>query len=334
MSRLDELVEFNEQLLELRRAGWALPHGLFPRDVDPATALGRINATFTRQSVDGVPLEQILAAEEHSLPPVYRGLLQLGIQSERMVDALACLSETTSATQAFKRQFIVALIYPTLVIVLALALLTFTAYNFLPQFGEFLRQNELDATWLASCGQWFHEHLPRLAVLGAVALLAAVIFVIKLRRVNLWSASTAALTGSIPILHELSRWRSLAGFARLSGRLIRRGHHATDAYRCAAEISGLTDSSLDFRPGAAGDELLRNVSPLLHWVSTSSSDVDELPLMLEQIGDAFDVRVQQRCKTLVRYIPLILVVVVGGTLTVVYMATVIAVLMQLLNRLM
>jgi general secretion pathway protein F len=96
----------------------------------------------------GEPLAGALARHPRAFSPLYRGLVGAGVESGTLPDVLRRLADYLEARQALRQRFITALIYPALVTVIALAVVTVLLVYVVPQVVAVYQQSHQSLPWL------------------------------------------------------------------------------------------------------------------------------------------------------------------------------------------
>jgi general secretion pathway protein F len=89
----------------------------------------------------GEPLPAALARFPRTFSPLYRGLVSVGAETGRLAEVLARLADYLEARQALRQKFVVALIYPALVTVIALAVIAVLLTYVVPQVVSVYQQS-------------------------------------------------------------------------------------------------------------------------------------------------------------------------------------------------
>jgi general secretion pathway protein F len=96
----------------------------------------------------GEPLASALARHPRAFSPLYRGLVGAGVESGTLPDVLRRLADYLEARQALRQRFITALIYPALVTIIALAVVTVLLVYVVPQVVAVYQQSHQSLPWL------------------------------------------------------------------------------------------------------------------------------------------------------------------------------------------
>lgn len=178
----------------------------------------------------GESLAAALARWPRTFSDLYRGLVAVGAETGRLPDVMERLADYLEASQAMRQKFTLALIYPALVTIIALAVIVALLVYVVPQVVSVYQQSRQTLPWLTQ------------------ALIAVSAFV---RATGwFWVAGGALAAVGIAIANRRPAFR-LAWHARLLrvpviGRLVR----AIDTARFASTLAILT---------ASGAPLLRSL---------------------------------------------------------------------------
>jgi general secretion pathway protein F len=212
----------------------------------------------------GEPLPAALARYPRSFPALYRGLVSVGAETGRLAEVLARLADYLEARAALRQKFVVALIYPALVTVIALAVIAVLLTYVVPQVVSVYQQSRQTLPFLTQAliaTSAFLRATGWLWLLIIVALIALFAWANRraafrlrwhaflLRRAGVGRllqsldsarfASTLAIlvASGAPLLRaldaaaEVIRMRPLADAARAAGTLVRQGVSLSRALR-------------------------------------------------------------------------------------------------------
>jgi general secretion pathway protein F len=108
----------------------------------------RIFTAARTQVAAGETLAGALARWPRTFSDLYRGLVAVGAETGRLADVLARLVDYLEAREALKQRFTVALIYPVLVTVIALAVVAVLLVYVVPQVVSVYQQSRQTLPWL------------------------------------------------------------------------------------------------------------------------------------------------------------------------------------------
>ena len=100
------------------------------------------------QVAAGEALPAALARFPRTFSTLYRGLVAVGAETGRLAEVLARLADYLEARQALRQKFTLALIYPALVTVIALAVIAVLLAYVVPQVVSVYQQSRQTLPWL------------------------------------------------------------------------------------------------------------------------------------------------------------------------------------------
>ena len=248
---------FTRQLATLTAAGMPLDQALVAlvEQADDAR-VAAITAALRSHLAAGEPLPVALARFPRTFSPLYRGLVSAGAETGRLADVLARLADYLEARAALRQKFVVAMIYPVLVTVIALGVIAVLLTYVVPQVVSVYQQSRqtlpfLTQALIATSG--FFRATGWLWLLGIAAAIAG--FALANRReafrarwhesllrapgigrllqsldsarfastLAILVASGAPLLRALDAAAEVIRMRPLAAAARTAGTLVRQG---------------------------------------------------------------------------------------------------------------
>lgn len=324
---LDELVALNDEMLALVRAGLPLERGLRDVSHDVRGNLGRISGLVAERMARGETLPHILATSPDQFPSLYRAVVEAGIRSGRLTAALEETSASIRRMVALRRLVVLALVYPLVVFFACYAMLLFFFVKIAP---EILRSAPMDhPPAIVRAMAHVHEGLEWWgAIPPAIVLTAAVMWWYRSRRaLVLQTGGATRFFGWAPSFGRLLDEGRAAGFAEMLALLVEHDVPIAEGVRLAAETSG------DRRLIAAAKHLAGQISaggaaadadeptsipPLLRWLITTGGRQPALSKALRDAADTYRRRAVRRADWLRSRLPVILLLGIGGTVTVVY----------------
>ena len=248
---------FTRQLATLLASGMPLDQALqaLVEQADDAR-MGAVTTALRGHLAAGEPLPSALARFPRIFPPLYRGLVGAGAETGRLADVMARLADYLEARAALRQKFVVALIYPALVTLIALCVIAVLLTYVVPQVVSVYQQSRQTLPLLTRAliaASEFFRVTGWLWLLGLGGAIAA--FVIAYRREAFRAGVHAALlrtaglgrllqsldsarfastlailvASGTPLLRALDaaadvmRMRPLAAAARAAGTLVRQG---------------------------------------------------------------------------------------------------------------
>src|SRR3954466_9501814 len=89
---IEHLIALNDEIAALARAGMPLERGLMGVGGDLPGRLGRIASAIGRRMESGQTLPEALEAEGPAVPATYRAVVEAGLKSGRLAEALEGLA--------------------------------------------------------------------------------------------------------------------------------------------------------------------------------------------------------------------------------------------------
>src|SRR5689334_24603749 len=136
------LALFTRQLAALVHSGMPLDQALAAvgEQADHPAAASLV-AALRAQVLTGESLPLALGRYPRTFPPLYRGLISAGTETGRLPEVLARLADYLDARLALRQKFVVALIYPALVTLIALAVIAVLLTYVVPQVVSVYQQS-------------------------------------------------------------------------------------------------------------------------------------------------------------------------------------------------
>jgi len=252
----------------------------------------------------GESLPIALARFPRTFTPLYRGLVAAGAETGHLPDVLSRLAEYLEARQALRQRFVVALIYPVLVTVIAILVIAVLMIYVVPQVVSVYQQSRqslpfLTQALIATSG-FFRATGWVWLTLAAVALVA---FLIANRREGFraaWHARLLRVPGIGRLLQSLdtARFASTLAILVASGApLLRALTAASDVVRMLPLRRAAQASSALVREGVSLSRALKDqkVFPpvLIHLVANGEQSGSLAP-MLERAAAELEREAERR----------------------------------------
>jgi general secretion pathway protein F len=135
---LEDLAALNDEICALTRARLPLELGLKSAAGGLRRQVAGVVDSLADRLAQGVSLEEALDDQKQSFPPVYRALVTAGLKTGRLDQALESLSSFSRSLEELRQKIGLALIYPTLVLVLAWGLWSLFLVSLFPTFDSVL----------------------------------------------------------------------------------------------------------------------------------------------------------------------------------------------------
>jgi general secretion pathway protein F len=325
---LADFIVLNEELAALVRARLPLESHLrrFGREL-PGKA-GQLADQIGRRMEAGESLVAAIDAECAALPPAYRAAIVAGVESGQLGSALESLVDSASRIDQLRRVTGIALIYPLIMIVVACVLLAFVVSIVVPSFSWLDEQYFGPVAWLAERPLT----VPVLAiVIPGLLTVSALFWWWRSGRLGGARSRVFGWLSRFPGTGRVRRWSEAATFAELLRLLVERGVPLDHALRLAAGAT--SDTKLGRAAEALAEEAARGASlrptdfgvgapaqagfPLLIRLALHhTADRTLLAGGLRQAAALYRERAMRTAEWYAEYLPMLLTVAIGGTLTI------------------
>jgi general secretion pathway protein F len=324
---LEDLIAVNDEIAALVRAGVPLARGLAGLSEDLPGRLGRITGALAERVGRGESLSTAMAAEPLTFPSVYRALVAAGLRSGRLAAVLEGLATSAQKLREVRQTMLLALLYPTIVVVLASSLAMFMFQKIMPNFSIV-----------------YHRHLPvRLKVLDAIGgyvdvwgpivangaiVLLAVWWYRSSRALILQTGRGSHLLKWMPGVRSVVANSQSAALAEILALLLEHGVPLGESITLAADTVGdsatrAAAQSLAIaveRGGVPTVDVYRSsgLAPLVHWLMIGGQNQRMLVPLVRHTAEVYRQRALRQADWLRFYLPALLTAGIGGTITLVY----------------
>jgi general secretion pathway protein F len=323
---LDDFMLINEQLDALVEAGVPIDIDLGQRGTSTAEVLEKINATIARRVSQGTSLNDAIASEERVATPSYRALLQLGLRTGDLSTALNVSSRFAESIDESRHALRFSFLYPAIVCCFAYVGLVAFCLFFVPRLESMYQNLQIRPGAGLPTLQALRRTLPFWI---AVPPLAFVLLALWLRaRSRQHSFRAGAISAWLPQMPRAVFRRRAAGFAEIVAALLDDGLPLTSALEIAADAwndtrmheatRGLAASLKQGQTPSDDGRLASQFPPLLRWAlwhsATTTGTAPALRMAANVYRQASDHYIE-RLRTLA---PMVMCVVLGGSVTLLY----------------
>lgn len=332
---LEQLAALNDELRALVRAGVPLEKPLRAIATELPNRLGQAAARLASRLEQGTSLEEALAAEPESFPPLYRSVVAAGLKAGRLPAALESLAATALRVVELRRILVGGLVYPTMVFLVGWALFVLFVVEIAPVLGGAMPDITPKSLWLGII-HWLAGWRSRVGYWGpavpAVVLALALVWVAYSgRAAALEPRMTALLLGWLPWTRRMLADFRTASLADLLALMVENGVPFPAGLRLAAEALGNPRMVAEAHRLAEAIERgqwpadLSRTSlgpPLLTWMLSFGQQRGLLGQSLRQSAAVYHARARDTANAARLMVPLVLAIGIGGMLTAVYAALV------------
>ncbi|MBN2582325.1 MAG: type II secretion system F family protein [Planctomycetes bacterium] len=310
--RLDDLIEFNNQLAAMARAGIPLDRAL--KELVRQMRKGQLREaleTVADEVRDGVPLADAMARHGDLLPPTYVELVRAGLQAGNLPELLLLINQRLTLQEEFRRQMVDAFTYPAVVMGFALAIAVASSVFLRPIALKVYSQFNVTMTGPLAVFFRLADMVPLIlaVVLGAIGLTALLLLAFggtrRGRRVR------QALLGLVPYYRRIRRINTAGQLCSALAMFLRIELTLPEALRMAARTTtserlreGLLRATTEIESGTPLREALekqRAVPRILVCSVNIGEARGDLPHVLEGIAEMYR-RQGQRALALARVV--------------------------------
>jgi type IV pilus assembly protein PilC len=326
-----QLTTFTRQLSTLQDAGLPLLRSL--QILEGQCKPGKMKNVLSDVAEDvegGAALSEAMAKHPRAFNRLYTKMVAAGEVGGVLDIILQRLAEFMEKAQRLKRKIVGALVYPAVVVFVAVAIVTFIMWFIIPKFQEIFADFGVPlpaiTRWLIDVSSWVAGNNVGQTIPGAIFVLLSPIVMIVLvklaRKATPGRAFFDYLTLWTPVFGTLIRKTTIARFTRTLGTLISAGVPILEAILITRDTSGnyvfekaLGNVHDSIREGESFAGPLRE-SKVVDAIVVNMIDVGEetgdLDAMLLKVADNYDEEVDVAVAALVSLIEPLLVVVLGG----------------------
>jgi type IV pilus assembly protein PilC len=325
---LADFITLNEEIAALARARLPLETHLRRFGAELPGQAGELADRIGRRLEAGETLPAAMERECASLPAAYRAAILAGVESGQLASALESLVDSAARMEELRRITGHALVYPLIIVAVACQLLAFVISQVVPSFDWLNRSHFGPLSWLA---EWPYT-VPILGmVVPCVLTVAAYEWWRRSGRIGGAGSMRLAPFNWFPGIGNVRRWSQAAMFADLLLLLVERGLPLDESLRLAADA---TDNPR-FRDRA--DRLANEIrnGHALHVGRNEPGNTggSDFPLLirlamhhkgnrgllvgsLRQASSIYRDRASHAADWYAEYFPILMVVGIGGTLTI------------------
>jgi type IV pilus assembly protein PilC len=331
--KLEEFVIFNQQFLTLIRAGLPIVQALDLLAKRQRNQYFRMLLEDVRDRTKGGDLISDAFDKQGAFPKIYSTTLMAGEKSGNLDEVLSRYVAFQRLGLSFRKKLIASLVYPVLLVVGVIGLVTMLVTFVIPKFSELfsdLNQKLPPLTeFTISTAMGLRHYLP------VIVIAAVVIFVV----VNRWSKTPGGsetldrFKMNLPVVGSIWQRYQIAVFSRMMSTLLSGGLPLVTSLETAGQsmgsrliVNGISEASKSVREGQTLAQSLEQTG-VFPDLAVEMVEVGEatgaLPTMLSSIAEFYEEDVQSALAAAMSLIePLILVVmglVVGFILISLYL---------------
>ena len=317
-----EFLVFNQELATLLKAGMPLVQSLdlLKRRVDSPAFCGVLNDVHDRVR-GGAALSEAFGAHAGLLPSVYTASLLAGERSGNLDQVLRRFVEYTKIIETVKRKTISALIYPAILVTLAIVLVSIIVLSVVPAFTDFYATFDAELPPLTR-GIVFVSLVVRQQYLLILVVLAAAVgaFVVWFRQAGRM-ARLDRLILRVPVVGEIAGKFATSQMSRTLATLLGGGLPLVNALEIAArsvgnqhiaaELDVVTTRVREGQSFAAALEARRVFPDVAVRMAEVGESTGALQDMLNTVADFYDEEISTQMERFVTLVEPVLLVIMG-----------------------
>ena len=234
-----QITQFTRQLAMLLGAGLTLPRAMGL--IEGETSGGRVQKIAQQIRADiavGKSLAEALEARGKQFPPVFVSMVRAAEASGTLPEVLERIAETREREQKMRAKLMSALLYPSLLVVTAIAALLVIMLFVVPRFKSMLVNSGVklpqSAATVIAVSDWLNAYVTELGIGVAVFVVAVVL----LRQRPGVRRFLDRLSLRLPIVSNLIRMDLTIRFCRTLGALLANGVALPTALNLTREVMG------------------------------------------------------------------------------------------------
>ena len=325
------LALLTQQLATLVHAGMPLDQSLVAvaEQADDASVAKLVQA-LRAHVLAGESLPAAMSRYPRTFSPLYRGLIAAGTETGRLPEVLTRLAAYLDARLALRQKFVVALIYPALVTIIAIGVIAVLVTYVVPQVVSVYQQSRQTLPLLTQALIAVSAFFRATGALWlVVAIAAAIALIAALRRERMRARIHAALL-RVPGVGRLAASLDTARYASTLAILVGSGAPLLRSLDAAADVVRMIPLARAARTGTAlvreGVSLSRALKeqkafpPVLIHLIANGEQSGALAPMLERAAQELEREAERRLAWIAALIQPTLIVAMGAIVLVLVLA--------------
>jgi general secretion pathway protein F len=278
----------------------------------------------------GSSLARALGTAPREFDEVYRAVVAAGEQSGALGLVLERLADDLEQRQQLRARLLGAMLYPAIVSLIALVIVTFLVTYVVPQVASVFTNSKRALPGLTVAMLALSAFVRQWGWAVALAVAAAGTLLVLARRGEAFRERSDALFLTLPLVGRLARGYNAARFGGTLAMLAGAGVPILKALQAAAETLGnramradAMDALVQVREGAPLASALagkKRFPGLLAMFARLGEQTGQLPLMLQRAAQQLSGEVQRRAMAVATILEPLLIVVMGGVVMLIVLA--------------
>ena len=320
---LKELTLVTRQLAAMVGAGIPLPSALRAISSQVRNKVFREALEEVVDSVEaGMKFSDALKNYPHIFPPLYVSMVEAGEATGELDLMLRRWAFSAEKVLALRRKVRNAMIYPVVVVVIAIGILAFLLVKVVPTFAKIFKESgvELPALtqFVISLSNFVKDHVLYL-FFGLIVSILAFVFALRFERFRfMWDSFKLHL----PLFGTLIKKSAVARFSRTLSAMLRSGINIIDGLETVAKTSGnkvIEKGLMEARERIAQGEMLSDAlkdnpvfPPLVIEMISAGEKTGGLDEMLEKVAEFYEEEVDAAVEALTTMLEPLMLVLIGG----------------------
>jgi len=278
--------------------------------------------TVTEDVQGGTMLSEAMARHPRIWDKLYTNLVKAGETAGALDTILRRLAEFREKAQKLKKKIIGALIYPTAVMTIAIAILTFIMVFIVPKFESIFKDLNIKLPALTSLLIEMSRFMADWWWVILITIIFGVVGIQVFRRTEAGGAIIDRATLHIPVLGQVVKKGSVARFTRTLGTLVTSGVGFLDALDITKSATpnvvvqnAIQDVRDSVKEGETINEPLRRsgvFDDIVVNMIKVGEETGELDKMLIKIADNYDEEVDAAVAAMMALLEPALIIFMGG----------------------
>jgi len=316
--KVGEFLTFNQQFVTLIRAGLPIVKSLDLLAGQLAHPSLRTVIQEVRESVKGGSLLSEAFRAQHIFPEIYTTSLMAGEKSGNLEEVLERYIQYQRTALTVKKKLLASLVYPALLVIMVLVMVTFLVTYVIPNFAELYRSMSQDLPPLTQALIVFTDAFKKYQIALMFLIVGAIAGLLIWRSTERGREGLDRLKMKLPLAGIVWIKHQVAQFSRILATLLSGGIPVVQALETAAQsvTSPLLRRSLDAAKGQVreGRSLSQGLSESRFFPAMAIEMIEvgessgALPQMLASVADFYEEDVSTSLAAMLTLIePLILI---------------------------
>lgn len=329
--QVSDLSTLTRQLYTLLEAGMPLTDSLnaVAQQVDSKVVRGFVNNLYNKVT-EGHSYAQALQLSPYKVPQEYIATIRAGEESGHLQQVLSRLADAIELQEKMNRKLKSAMIYPTLMVVMSIAIIIFLMAYVVPKVVSVFDNMQQDLPPLTQGMLVVSDFVQHQWGLMLLLLTGGVIFYSLLMRKPHWKFRRDRLLLRLPVVKKFLVFAASARWARTLGVLLSSGVAVTDALKISSEVMTLLPLKQkvlvmveEVREGKKLQEAMRDArffpALMLNLVQTGEGQ-GKVDVMLLKGASHYEQEVESVAATLVALLEPLMIIVMGGVVLTIVLA--------------